>query len=82
MAGGRSLAVDDLTSGTKYAFRVRACGNGTPGPWSGSVQQNGALTSPSVRKLQTTRSAIVESSSEETASSGREAPISFLGFVM
>ena len=34
--------VDGLTSGTKYAFRVRALGNGQPGPWSGPVQQMAA----------------------------------------
>jgi hypothetical protein len=28
-----------LTSGTKYAFRVRAWGNGLPGPWSSPIQQ-------------------------------------------
>jgi hypothetical protein len=28
-----------LTSGTRYAFRVRAWGNGLPGPWSTPVQQ-------------------------------------------
>lgn len=39
MAGSGKLPIDGLTSGTKYAFRVRACGNGTPGPWSGPVQQ-------------------------------------------
>lgn len=39
MAGGSKLTVGGLTSGTKYAFRVRACGKGTPGPWSGPVQQ-------------------------------------------
>ena len=30
---------DGLTSGTRYAFRVRAWGNGMPGPWSTPVQQ-------------------------------------------
>ena len=30
--------VDGLTSGTRYAFRVRALGNDLPGPWSGPVQ--------------------------------------------
>lgn len=39
MSGGGKLAIDGLNSGTKYGFRVRACGNGTPGPWSGPVQQ-------------------------------------------
>jgi hypothetical protein len=39
MAGGTRLNVDGLTSGTRYALRVRACGNGIPGPWSSPVQQ-------------------------------------------
>ncbi len=39
MAGAPRLNVDGLTSGTRYALRVRACGNGAPGPWSGPVQQ-------------------------------------------
>jgi hypothetical protein len=30
---------EGLTSGTRYAFRVRAWGNGMPGPWSSPVQQ-------------------------------------------
>jgi len=30
---------EGLTSGTRYAFRVRAWGNGMPGPWSTPVQQ-------------------------------------------
>ena len=34
--------VDGLTSGTRYAIRVRALGNGQPGPWSGPVQQMAA----------------------------------------
>lgn len=34
MTGKTKLAVDDLNSGTKYAFHVRACGNGAPGPRS------------------------------------------------
>jgi hypothetical protein len=34
--------VDGLTSGTKYALRVRGLGNGRPGPWSGPVQQMAA----------------------------------------
>ncbi len=34
--------VNGLTSGTKYAFRVRALGNDQPGPWSGPVQQMAA----------------------------------------
>lgn len=37
--GNTKLNVDGLTSGTKYALRVRALGNGQPGPWSGPVQQ-------------------------------------------
>ncbi|MDQ2659288.1 MAG: fibronectin type III domain-containing protein [Verrucomicrobiota bacterium] len=36
------IHVDGLTSGTKYAFRVRALANGQPGPWSGPVQQMAA----------------------------------------
>jgi hypothetical protein len=34
--------VDGLTSGTRYALRVRALGNGEPGPWSSPVQQMAA----------------------------------------
>jgi hypothetical protein len=34
MTGKTKLAIAGLTSGTKYAFRVRACGNAAPGPWS------------------------------------------------
>ena len=30
---------EGLTSGTRYAFRARAWGNGMPGPWSTPVQQ-------------------------------------------
>ena len=37
--GKTRVNIDGLTSGTKYAFRVRALGNGQPGPWSGPVQQ-------------------------------------------
>jgi hypothetical protein len=33
------ISFTDLTSGTRYAFRVRAWGNGLPGPWSTPVQQ-------------------------------------------
>ncbi|MGI8436548.1 MAG: fibronectin type III domain-containing protein [Chthoniobacterales bacterium] len=40
--GKTRINVDGLTSGTKYAFRVRALGNGQPGPWSGPVQQMAA----------------------------------------
>jgi hypothetical protein len=34
MSGKTKLAINGLTSGTKYAFHVRACGNAAPGPWS------------------------------------------------
>jgi hypothetical protein len=34
--------VDGLTSGTRYALRVRALSNGQPGPWSTPVQQMAA----------------------------------------
>ena len=37
--GKTRVSIDGLTSGTKYAFRVRALGSGQPGPWSGPVQQ-------------------------------------------
>lgn len=33
------LSVEGLASGTRYAFRVRACARGIPGPWSPAVQQ-------------------------------------------
>lgn len=39
MPSATKLAFEGLTSGTKYAFRVRAWGNGMPGPWSTPVQQ-------------------------------------------
>ena len=39
MPSGAKLSFEGLTSGTKYAFRVRAWGNGMPGPWSTPVQQ-------------------------------------------
>lgn len=39
MSGAGRLNVEGLTSGAKYAFRVRACANAMPGPWSGPVQQ-------------------------------------------
>lgn len=39
MPSGAKLTFEGLTSGTKYAFRVRAWGNGMPGPWSTPVQQ-------------------------------------------
>lgn len=39
MSGGTRLNVDGLVSGTKYALRVRACGNAAPGPFSSPVQQ-------------------------------------------
>ncbi len=34
MSGGGKPAVEDLTSGTRDAFRARACGNGQPESWS------------------------------------------------
>lgn len=37
--GKTRTEANDLTSGTRYAFRVRAMGNGERGPWSGPVQQ-------------------------------------------
>ena len=37
--GKGRLDVGGLTSGTKYAFRVRGYGNAQPGPWSDIVQQ-------------------------------------------
>ena len=39
MPGAIRIAFEGLTSGTKYAFRVRAWGNGMPGPWSTPAQQ-------------------------------------------
>jgi hypothetical protein len=39
MPGKTKLNVDGLESGTKYAFRIRACGNKEPGPWSSIVLQ-------------------------------------------
>lgn len=39
MPGAATLNIDGLTGGTKYAFRVRALGNGTPGPWSATIAQ-------------------------------------------
>ncbi|MBA3607468.1 MAG: fibronectin type III domain-containing protein [Chthoniobacterales bacterium] len=39
MPGAARLNVDNLVSGTRYAFRIRACGNAAPGPWSSPVQQ-------------------------------------------
>lgn len=39
MSGATLLNVSDLTSGTRYALRVRGCANSAPGPWSGPVQQ-------------------------------------------
>ncbi len=39
MPSGAKPPFEWLTSGTKYAFRVRAWGNGMPGPWSTPVQQ-------------------------------------------
>jgi hypothetical protein len=39
MPGKTRLNVDGLVSGTRYAFRIRACGNAEPGPWSSPVQQ-------------------------------------------
>lgn len=39
MPGNTRLNVDGLVSGTKYAFRIRACGNAEPGPWSSPVLQ-------------------------------------------
>jgi hypothetical protein len=39
MPSATKLSFEGLTSGTKYAFRVRAWGNGMPGPWSTPVQQ-------------------------------------------
>lgn len=40
--GKPRVNVDGLTSGTKYAFRVRALGKAEPGPYSGPVQQMAA----------------------------------------
>ena len=37
--GGTRLNVEDLVSGTKYAFRVRGLSTGQPGPWSIPVPQ-------------------------------------------
>lgn len=39
MPSATKLPFEGLTSGTKYGFRVRAWGNGMPGPWSTPVQQ-------------------------------------------
>ena len=39
MPSRTNIDFEGLTSGTRYAFRVRAWGNGLPGPWSSPVQQ-------------------------------------------
>ena len=39
MPSASKTSFDGLTSGSRYAFRVRAWGNGRPGPWSTPVQQ-------------------------------------------
>jgi hypothetical protein len=39
MTGKTRLSIGGLSSGTRYAFRVRACGNGVPSPWSVSIVQ-------------------------------------------
>jgi hypothetical protein len=39
MPSATKLGVEGLSSGTKYALRVRALGKGLPGPWSSLVQQ-------------------------------------------
>jgi hypothetical protein len=39
MPGKTRIAFEKLESGTQYAFRVRAWGNGMPGPWNSPIQQ-------------------------------------------
>ncbi|HEY3662345.1 MAG TPA: fibronectin type III domain-containing protein [Chthoniobacterales bacterium] len=39
MPSASKATFEGLTSGTRYSFRVRAWGNGRPGPWSTPVQQ-------------------------------------------
>lgn len=39
MPSASKTTIENLTSGTRYSLRVRAWGNGQPGPWSTPVQQ-------------------------------------------
>ncbi len=39
MPSAAKATFEGLTSGTRYSFRVRAWGNGKPGPWSSPIQQ-------------------------------------------